>query len=448
MSNINPLKPNNRIFTTRLLIYFLISLVLQSIVAYGALNIFMLLPSSITGLPDDSSAEIQTQRGTVYLIKEHIKQHPELTVDEVLTQLQPQFGIELAVLPANSPLPADILQDLTNNHIAFDDNNEMIYASLDSEQLLAIGPLDGDDVLDSHLLALSIYLLLFAGFSAMTFCVLLYFSFSYLWRDTKNMSATVDELSKGNLAVRAKPAQSWLFKQLASVINTMCDQIEKLISSNRIILHAMAHELRTPLARMNFEVEILSHTQDENEKRRLLTGINNDIKELEILINTSLNYFKMQQTQMVKNITPVPIKSWLHSIIDNLELLKPQNFTLESQIEDKIINLDKVLTETVVKNLLLNSFKYASSKAIIKIDQKDELLFITVDDDGPGIAPDLREKIFVPFSRLDTSRTKATGGYGLGLAYVQLIAEYCHGKAFVVTSPLGGARFVVTLNFS
>ncbi|WP_392558993.1 ATP-binding protein [Orbus mooreae] len=448
MTHANSLKPNNRIFTKRLFWYFFISLIIQSITAYGALIIFNALPSSIVGLPDDDVLQRNAHQGTVFLIKQQIKNSPELTTEEVLANLQPEFGLKLSLITKKRKFPADITQELAQYGIAYDDDEEMIYARLDSGQYLQLGPLVGDSVLDSHILPLSIYLILFAGFSAMTFCTLLYFSFSYLWRDAKNMSATVDELSKGNLKVRAKPAQSWLFKQLAGVINTMCDQIEKLISSNRIILHAMAHELRTPLARMNFEVEILTNTHDETQRQRLMRDINNDIKELEVLINTSLSYFKIQQTQLIKDVSTVSVNEWAIDIINNLELLKPQDFELTYQFDDEIIHIDKQLVETIIKNLLLNSFKYAASKASIKINQQGELLFITVDDDGPGIPPEARESVFLPFSRIDTSRTKSTGGYGLGLAYVKLIAESCQGKAFVMTSPLGGARFVVTLNFS
>ncbi|RKS86080.1 two-component system sensor histidine kinase RstB/two-component system sensor kinase ParS [Orbus hercynius] len=448
MTTINPIKQSNRIFTKRLFLYFIISLLMQSVVAYGALNIFISLPYSITGLPDDRVAERRSHQGTVYLIREHIKAHPELTVNQVLDDLEPQFGFRLQLFPTNTAFSSMTKRDLDKYTIAYDGETDTIYATLASGQILGLGPIDDNDLLDGNLLSFFSYLLLFAGFSAMTFCILLYFTFSYLWIDVKNMSITVNELGKGNLKVRAKPAQSWLFKQLAVVLNTMCDHIEKLVSSNRIILHAMAHELRTPLARMNFEIEMLSNTDDEPEKYRLIKEINNDIKELEVLINTSLNYFKIQQTQLLKNVTTVPLKTWAMTVINNLELFKPKNFELDYQIDDEIVTLDPLLVETVLKNLLLNSFKYAASKVTIRLYKNSDLLFIVIDDDGPGIPPDFREKVFLPFSRLDTSRTKSTGGYGLGLAYVKLIAEYCQGKAFVMTSPLGGARFVITLNFS
>ena len=103
------------------------------------------------------------------------------------------------------------------------------------------------------------------------------------------------------------------------------------------------------------------------------------------------------------------------------------------------------MAETIVKNLLLNAFKYAAHKAVLNITKQDHRVILEIDDDGTGIPFDAREKIFMPFARLDTSRTRSTGGYGLGLAYVKLMAEFHDGKAFVVTSPLGGARFVVSI---
>ena len=92
-----------------------------------------------------------------------------------------------------------------------------------------------------------------------------------------------------------------------------------------------------------------------------------------------------------------------------------------------------------------SAFKYATHKALLNIKKQKNGVVIEIDDDGPGIPFEAREKIFMPFARLDTSRTLSTGGYGLGLAYVKLMAEFHDGNAFVVTSPLGGARFVVSL---
>lgn len=448
MINFNPVKPSNGGLTKRLIFYFFISLIIQAVVAYGAVVIFVSLPSELTGLADDQFVERKSQQGTVYLLREQIKSHPELSPKQVLESIQPEFGFRLQIFDDEHTFSEETIEQLNTHNLAYDSDTEMVYATLDAGQYLALGPLVGEDIFSSDMFSFSIFLLIFAGISSVMFCLILYFAFSYLWRDVRNMTETVGELGKGNLKVRAKPAKSWLFKQLSGIINTMCNQIDKLISSNRIILHSMAHELRTPLARMNFEMEMLADTRDEEEKQKLISEVNNDIKELEVLITTSLNYFKMQQIQLIKDVTEVPLKTWTMEVVNNLHLLKPANFDLKYDIDDTMVLLDKQLVETVVKNLVLNAFKYATNQAVIRLHQKEDLLFIIIDDDGPGVSLAYREDIFLPFSRIDSSRTKSTGGYGLGLAYVKLLAEYCQGDAFVITSPLGGARFVVTMNFT
>ena len=92
-----------------------------------------------------------------------------------------------------------------------------------------------------------------------------------------------------------------------------------------------------------------------------------------------------------------------------------------------------------------NAIKYAKSRIVVSAQVSANRVLIHVDDDGIGIAPDERQKVFSAFTRLDRSRDRATGGYGLGLAIVRLVLEQHEGSALADSSPLGGARF--TLNW-
>ena len=432
-------------FNRRIVFYLVILLSLQCIIAYGALLVFDSLPSSLTDMPDDHVVFRESQRGTVNLIRMRINENKNRPLQEVVDELQPYFSYSIEILPIDIALPHSVSHELKNLGFSYDSDKEVVYIDLNDGNLLQLGPIVMRDILQSNTMSLTVFLIIWALFSAIIFFILIYFAFSAVWKDLVNIRQTAEQLGQGNLKARTENVKGWLFKPLANVLNNMGTHIEHLVSTNQTISHAMAHELRTPLARMRFELSMLEESNDEQEKLLLQKGMSDDINELETLISASLNYFKMQQSNIELNLTQVSLKQWGEKVCQSLALFKPKEFELTCNSQDVLAIIDTNLAETIVKNLLLNAFKYATHKAVLNITKQKNSVIIEIDDDGPGIPFDAREKIFMPFARLDTSRTRSTGGYGLGLAYVKLMAEFHNGNAFVVTSPLGGARFVVSL---
>lgn len=432
-------------FNRRIVFYLVILLSLQCIIAYGALLVFDSLPSSLTDMPDDHIVFRESQRGTVNLIRKHIDENKQRPLQTVIDELQPYFGYPIKIVPANTTLSHSVKKELEKLNFAYDGDDEVVYIDLNDGHILQLGPILMRDILASNTMSLSVFLIIWALFSAIIFFILIYFAFSAVWKDLVNIRQTAEQLGQGNLKARTENVKGWLFKPLANVLNNMGTHIEHLVSTNQTISHAMAHELRTPLARMRFELSMLEESTDEEERAALQKGMSDDIDELETLINASLNYFKMQQSNIELNLTTVSLKQWGEKVCQSLALFKPKGFELVCHSQDANAKIDTNLAETIVKNLLLNAFKYAAHKAVLNITKQDNRVILEIDDDGTGIPFDAREKIFMPFARLDTSRTRSTGGYGLGLAYVKLMAEFHDGKAFVVTSPLGGARFVVSI---
>ena len=432
-------------FNRRIVFYLVILLSLQCIIAYGALLVFDSLPSSLTDMPDDHVVFRESQRGTVNLIRMRINENKNRPLQEVVDELQPYFGYSIEILPIDIALPHSVSHELKNLGFSYDSDKEVVYIDLNDGNLLQLGPIVMRDILQSNTMSLSVFLIIWALFSAIIFFILIYFAFSAVWKDLVNIRQTAEQLGLGNLKARTENVKGWLFKPLANVLNNMGTHIEHLVSTNQTISHAMAHELRTPLARMRFALGMLEESNDKQEKLLLQKGMSDDINELETLISASLNYFKMQQNSIDLNLTQISLKQWGEKVCQSLELFKPKGFELVCNSEDVLAIIDTSLAETIVKNLLLNAFKYATHKALLNIKKQKNGVVIEIDDDGPGIPFEAREKIFMPFARLDTSRTLSTGGYGLGLAYVKLMAEFHDGNAFVVTSPLGGARFVVSL---
>lgn len=433
------------LFNKRIIVYLIILLILQCLIAYSALVVFDALPQSITGIPEDHLVQRDSQRGAVNLIRMQINQHKEIPIQQVIDNLQPYFGYPLHVVSIDTTLAPEVKKEFDQYDYAYDEVQDILYANLNNGYMLVLGPILMRDILESDIMSFGLFLLLWSLFSAAIFFLLIYFAFAQFWKDLINIRQTAEQLSQGNLKARAESARSWLFKPLANILNNMGTHIEHLVTTSQTISHAMAHELRTPLARMRFGLSMFYEASNEQEKLELCKGMDDDINELESLINASLSYFKMQQNKIELNLSEVSLSQWSNKLCNSLKLFKPKNFELICKAEDTLALIDVQLADTIVTNLLMNAFKYATNKTVLNITKKEDLIVIEVDDNGPGIPINARDKVFMPFSRLDNSRTRTTGGYGLGLAYVKLMAEFHYGSAFVVTSSLGGARFIVTL---
>lgn len=437
-----------RPFRYRLIKYLIILLLAQGIVAYGALIVFDSLPQEFTGtLVSHDLAYRNAMRGTVHMIREQIK-NETATEQQVVDQLQPFFSYPMVLISSDTPLPADIRQQLQEDDMAVDEKKYIFYVKLPSSQLLKMGAVIDPDLFEPDVMAMLLLLLLWSLLSAIIFFGLLYLALAPLWRDAIVIRNTAEELAKGNLKARANAVHTWLFKSLAGVLNDMAFKIEKQVYNSRVMSHAISHELRTPLARLRFSLSILDEVGNNPEKQaQYFNEINRDIEELETLINVTLDYFRMEQHKIVLHRTEISLNQWAQELCATLVPLKPANFQLFFRGEDATGYFDSQIAGIAVRNLLLNAFKYASGRVELKVSrQASHGILIEVDDDGPGIPENAHDEVFIPFSRLDNSRTRATGGYGLGLSYVKLIAEQHHGSIEVKSSPLGGAKFILRLD--
>lgn len=415
---------------------------LQGGVAYGTLQLFLSLPANWTGIVDDADIERDSHQGTVYMIDNAIRNEPTKTVSQILSELQPYFHFRLNYVQNSDHFSDDVKEQLQSHILAYDDEDDHIYAKLSTGGYLKLGPLISTDINDANASAIFVLLALLTIVNALLFFAILYFAFSTLWREARSIRLTANQLGEGDLTARVPRIRSEPLKMIGHVINDMATRLELLVGHSRTMMHAMAHEFRTPLARLRFELSMLEDSEPD-EKSKLYAGIDKDIEELEQLIKISLDYFRMNNKNMPTKLEIVHIKRWAENIIDNLTLLKPLGFEVSYDIANVDSSIDPELAAMAFRNIVLNAFKYARSKVYIHIYKQEDSLIFEFDDDGPGIAEKSREEIFSPFFRLENEKSDTKNGYGVGLAFVRAIAELHHGSAFVLSSPLGGARFVM-----
>ncbi|MCG8651233.1 MAG: ATP-binding protein, partial [Pirellulales bacterium] len=230
-------------------------------------------------------------------------------------------------------------------------------------------------------------------------------------------------------------------RPMAHAFNLMADRIEALLRSQRELLQAVSHELRTPLARIRFAAALVETANTEEDRNRRLQAIDDATQQLDDLVGELLTYIRAESGSTVEPEL-VSTRKLLHEAIDAHEPFRSAlNLELAQDCDDLTILIDRRGLFRAISNLVRNSVRFARSKVTLSSKRDDDVIYIRVDDDGPGVAECDRERIFQPFVRLDESGE----GSGLGLALVQRIVGGQGGQVHVTQSPSGGARFEIVL---
>ncbi|UVW29894.1 ATP-binding protein [Massilia sp. H6] len=263
------------------------------------------------------------------------------------------------------------------------------------------------------------------------------------WQGLQALSRVADEFGSGKLGARARMKPSAAVYPLAERIDHMADRIEVLLEAQKSLLHSVSHELRTPIARLEFALELLDARTRDPELSRRIGAMEGDLRELDSLVNELLDMSKLDSARTLQ-AAPAPVAQMLH---DCTGMLPPASHRLHCLLAEDLgqLEMDRRLLSRAVCNLLRNAQKYAASCVELRARRSATALEIMVDDDGPGIPADERERVFEPFYRLDRSRDRSTGGFGLGLSIARKAIALHGGTVSAHASPLGGARMVITL---
>jgi two-component system OmpR family sensor kinase len=228
---------------------------------------------------------------------------------------------------------------------------------------------------------------------------------------------------------------------LAETFRKMAARIDGLIASHKDMSNAVAHEIKTPLSRMQFEIELAQRAKSAAEVQASLGNIKADIAAINDLVSATLNYAILERADLSLNIGTHNFTVLLPAITEYVRNDARPDIQMCAELRGDTDNVvcDLHLIETVVKNLLYNAARYAKREVHLAFTVQDGLNQLLVDDDGPGIPEKDRDRAFDSFVQLESSRTNKTG-FGLGLAIVKRAIEWHNGKVLIAKSPLGGAR--------
>ncbi|MBZ0332307.1 HAMP domain-containing protein [Halomonas sp. ANAO-440] len=256
-------------------------------------------------------------------------------------------------------------------------------------------------------------------------------------------------IASGRLDTRVKVDGGGFIGRVGMAFNAMAAQVQSLLRSQQEMIRAVSHELRTPVARIRFAVQMVEDMTDDPAVHRQLRGIDGDIEELDQLIDEILTYARLD-SGIVNGAelqrTVVDCRPMAQRVLETLAPLHA-HLRLELAPGPEVETLaDSRYLQRALQNLVANACRHARSHVLVRLTVEARLVRLDIEDDGPGVPESERQVIFKPFARLDDSRTRRSGGYGLGLSIVQKIMVW-HGGSVVVddSQELGGARFSLLL---
>lgn len=268
-------------------------------------------------------------------------------------------------------------------------------------------------------------------------------------RPLRNLQQAANAVALGNFKVdKLLETQGTIeLRQVGQSFNRMTIALENLLSNQQTLLSSISHELRTPLTRLQLALALLRRRIDTNTE---IARIEKEAIQLDGMINDLLLLSRHQlNSHILREIFPIT-DIWCNLIKDSQFEAEQRNLSFKiRQIihnpKQYYINGNKGLICSAIENILRNALKYTHSKIETTIFIENDILTITVDDDGEGIPQNEYENIFKPFYRIDEARTRETGGTGLGLAIVSNVIKEHQGEVWATKSHLGGLRITVKL---
>ncbi len=232
--------------------------------------------------------------------------------------------------------------------------------------------------------------------------------------------------------------------RLARTMNAMLDRLEASSQKQRQFVSDASHELRSPIASIRTNLEVALRSADHADWPAVAARALEDDARMEQMVTDLLDLARLDEFEETAPVSSLPEVDLDELVLD--ETLRPhRNLVDTTRVSAGRVHGRSEQLARVVRNLLDNADRHARSRVALALQNGADVVELTVDDDGPGIAPEDRERVFERFTRLDDGRARDAGGLGLGLSMVKSIVERHGGTVDVGDAPLGGARFAVRL---
>lgn len=276
-----------------------------------------------------------------------------------------------------------------------------------------------------------------------------YFISGHALRPIRELSDKIEKVQAQNLAdSRIEENQVKELNQLSVSYNRMLERLSEAFEIQRQFTANAAHELRTPLALMQVQLDLYhsnSHPGNDADTVQMIKMVTEQNDRLNKMVKTLLD---MSELQTVGRDDEIILDALVDEVLEDLEpLAEGKNIRLIGKCKDITMVGSDILIYRLVYNLVENAIKYNHSggQVTVTADRKEKHVYLSVEDTGAGIPEELKERVFEPFFRVDKSRSRELGGVGLGLALVREIVRVHDGSIAVKSNPSGGTIFEVVL---
>lgn len=276
-----------------------------------------------------------------------------------------------------------------------------------------------------------------------------YFISGHALRPIRELSDKIEKVQAQNLAdSRIEENQVKELNQLSVSYNRMLERLSDAFEIQRQFTANAAHELRTPLALMQVQLDLYhsnSHPDNDADTVQMIKMVTEQNDRLNKMVKTLLD---MSELQTVGRDDEIVLDALVDEVLEDLEpLAEGKNIRLIGKCKDITMVGSDILIYRLVYNLVENAIKYNHSggQVTVTADRKEKHVYLSVEDTGTGIPEELKERVFEPFFRVDKSRSRELGGVGLGLALVREIVRVHDGSITVKSNPSGGTIFEVVL---
>lgn len=278
--------------------------------------------------------------------------------------------------------------------------------------------------------------------------VVTYFISGHALRPIREFSDKIEEVQAQNLSdSRIDENNVKELNQLGISYNKMLERLSEAFEIQRQFTANAAHELRTPLALMQVQLDLYnsaSHPGNDADTLQTIKMVTEQNDKLNRMVKTLLD---MSELQTVGRDDKIILDAIVEEVLADLEpLAVEKNIKLIGKCEDATMTGSDILIYRLVYNLVENAIKYNHPLGQVTVTayQRNKHVYLSVEDTGSGIPKELRERVFEPFFRVDKSRSRELGGVGLGLAFVREIVRVHDGSICIKSGKTGGTIFEVT----
>lgn len=289
--------------------------------------------------------------------------------------------------------------------------------------------------------------LLFSTLLSLLGGVITFFISGHALKPLCDFSKKIEEVQAQNLSdSRIEENKFSELNQLSISYNKMLERLSEAFKLQRQFTANAAHELRTPLAVMQLQIDLYNsskHPDNDTSAQQTISMITEQTERLSKMVRTLLD---MSELQTIARDEEIAIAALVEEVLADLEpLAQEKGINLIEKCDNVLLMGSDILIYRLVYNLVENAIKYNFSDGTVTVTatQQNSQLHLTVEDTGNGIPEELKERIFEPFFRLDKSRSRELGGVGLGLALVREIVRVHNGSILVKNNANSGTTFEV-----